>query len=233
MAEEPVDLTAWLEELTARSVNEQVQSIHRYNQLLQKVASGNLDPMKVREEYIRFATEESIRYQRNLSAISLGYFNSLMDLNREFGERFFKKVLEEAEANPPGSKEVLRADLKMHGKQGDTLRAAFLIDNKHMTPLDVSFRVSEFRGEGADPFRPPLRVTPANVKLATKQEQRIDLELPLLPDLFQEGRMYTATIEVLGQNCELLLEVTVDRTEPPAPEPKPKKPRSARKPRAG
>src|SRR5690349_3374239 len=93
MSDDAQDIGKWVQELAARSIKEQMHALQRYQELIQRVARGELDEQKLREEYLRFAGEESARYARNLASLSLNYYGALIDLGRNYNDRLFDQIL--------------------------------------------------------------------------------------------------------------------------------------------
>jgi hypothetical protein len=213
----PQDIGQWIQELTTRSVAEQIRSLQRYTELVQRVARGELDEQAVREEYMRFAREETTRYTRNLATLSLSYYNALIDLSRAYNERFFDQVLSGVSNDAPSERRVppQQVALALHGPVGQELMTSFVVENKRTEAAEISFVVSEFRGPGGTaPFRPPLHLRPPRFVLGPREERQVELRLPLLSEMFVPGQEYSATVVVRGyDDLELLLSVAVEGTD--------------------
>ena len=211
MSENHEDMGQWIQDLTTRAVQEQMRSLQRYQDLMRRVMSGELDEQTIREEYMRFSREETVRYTRNLATLSLSYYNALADLNRTFNDRFFNQVLRtssyqsESETAPPPQK----VETTLKATVGEVASSAFVIENKRTETAEISFVVSEFMGAAdTTPFRPPLQIQPPRFTLAPNEEQAVRIQLPLLPELFSPGEMYSAVIVVRGYgDLELHLRV--------------------------
>jgi|SRR5690606_14141477 hypothetical protein len=211
--EHPQDFQDWLQNLTVRASAEQMRSMQRYNEMMQRIIRGELSESEIREEYMRFASEETARYIRSLATLSANYYSALNELTRNYNDRFFARVMQRA---VPGSEtpssEAQRVAMELRGKAGETIVGSFVIENNRVNATEISFVVSEFTGpEGTDPFRPPLQIQPPHFMLEPKEERTVTLNLPLLPEVFAPGQEYTATIIVRGyDNLELMLTVIVE-----------------------
>ena len=209
------DMGEWIRNLTVRATQEQMRALRRYQELTQRIIRGELDEQSVREEYMRFAREETTRYVRDLASLSLSYYSALADLNRTFTDRFFTQVgsdPDEAQTAAPPQ----QVAMTLTGTVGEVAAGTFIIENQRATTIDISFLVSEFVDSGDTPFRPPLRLKPPRFSLAPNEEQAVELELPLLAELFTPGEEYRAMIVVRGYD-DLELHLTVKTVEETAP----------------
>jgi hypothetical protein len=80
-----------------------MQSLQRYNELLQQTAAGEMDEARLQDEYIRFAREETERYLRGLIEMSLGYQDALFELARLYNPPFFEQALVRPTESPTAS----------------------------------------------------------------------------------------------------------------------------------
>jgi hypothetical protein len=220
--EQPQDFQDWLQNLTVRASVEQMRSMQRYNDMIQRIIRGELNEQEIREEYMRFASEETARYIRSLATLSASYYSALTDLTRNYNDRFFARVMQRAvSGSESSSPEPQRVAMDLRGKIGETIVGSFVIENNRVSATEISFVVSEFAGpEGTDPFRPPLQIQPPHFMLEPKEERTVSLNLPLLQEVFAPGQQYTAAIVVRGYgDLELMLTVFVEpvATEPAQP----------------
>jgi len=220
MSQESEDISKWIQELITRSSRQQVQAMQRLGGLVQRMTSGELDQNRVREEYTHFIQDESTRFVEDLTRLGLSFQTALLELNRKYSDRFFDQVLGSsvAESQPNGQpsqrKEV---EMALSGSPGNELVRTFVIENKRGEEETVTFLVSEFTdAQGNHSFRPPLQLQPARLNLRPGEERAVTLRLPLLPELFQAGERYTATIIARGHSdVTLLLSVAVEAAAAP------------------
>lgn len=203
MGDDPQDIGKWTQELTARSLAEQMRALQRYQELAQRVARGELSEQRLREEYLRFAQEESARYARNLAALSLNYYGALIDLSRGYNDRLFDQMLGNAASSDNNSKPPAapprRVEMELHAPAGQDAIGAFVIENKRSEPADISFIISEFAGApGTATFRSPLQIQPARFSIGPFEERVVTLQLPLHAQMFTPGQRYRATVIVRG-----------------------------------
>jgi len=218
MSQEPEDVSKWIQELIARSTREQIQAMQRLSNLVQRMASGELDQSQVRQEYTRFVKDESNRYVEDLTRLGLSFQAALLELNRKYSDRFFDQVMGSPfqESSPgnghaPQRKEVA---LSLMGAVGEEVSKSFVIENKRAEEETVTFLVSEFTdAQSTQAFRPPLQIQPARLSLRPGEERLVTLRLPLLEDMFQPKGIYFATIIARGHS-DVVLALRVDVAQP-------------------
>lgn len=214
MSQESEDISKWIQELVTRSSRQQAQAIQRLGSLVQRMASGELDQNRVRDEYTHFVQDESTRFVEDLTRLGLSFQTALLELNRKYSERFFDQVLGSSAApSQPNGQPAARKQvtLALSGSPGDELARKFMIENKRDEAEMVTFLVSEFSADqGGEAFRPPLQLEPARLSLSPGEEKAVTLRLPLLPEFFSPGETYRAEIIARGhREVTLLLSVSV------------------------
>lgn len=224
MTAEPFDLAHWLQDLSTRAWEDQRRAAERYSELVQRMASGELDAQALRDETMRFASEEYGRYAGEMAQLSLSYYAALLDLSRAYANRFFDQML------PSGAPEVrarngqaARAEprqvsLELRGPVGGEATAGFVIENKRDAPADIAFVVSDCVDlASGSAFRAPLLVQPPWLTLGPQAEAEVRLQLPLPPELFVPGRQYRAKVAVHGyEELELIVTIGVEAAVEPA-----------------
>jgi hypothetical protein len=210
------ELATVLQELAARSVSDQARALERYRELIQQLADGELSAEAVRAQYDRLVAEQSAHLARDVTAIAVSYYQSLIDLHRSYMDRLFdqlasaERVPRAPDDEPGETSEVPSStiDLMLRGQVGDIVRSSFAITNKQAETTLVMFFVSDFAGDGGDPFRAPIRLDPPRVTLRPRDEQRVTLSVDLDPAMFAPGR-YRGEILVRG-NDDFTLLITID-----------------------
>ena len=217
MSDEAQEIGKWIQELVTRAVREQVQTTQRYGELLQRVARGEVDLKALRIESARFAREETARFARSLATLSISYLNTLLELSRTHNERFIEQVLgaatqaEKAKTESATPAVPHQVKVELHAPLGEEAAGAFVVENRRTTTVEMSFLISEFSANGAAPLRPPLQIEPPRLALEPGEEQIVTLKLPLLPELFEPKKVYTARIAVSGgEAMEVVLNVWAD-----------------------
>ncbi len=203
MSSNPNDLRQIIQELISRSASDQLQNLHRFEELVRQATRGDLDGTALREEYLRFAREEGLRYFNDLTRVGLSFYHSLIELNRHYNERFFEHIAAPDSprngASENGSRRVRIVEMELQGPLGRDARRAFVIENQRDEPVAVSFLISEFTDESGEAnFRPPLQLAPARFDLNPGEERQVLLTLPLLEEFFVPGQVYSATLVASG-----------------------------------
>jgi hypothetical protein len=218
MKEEHQDLGKWIEDLIIGSVRDQAHAVERYSELALRVVRGELDERTVREEYIRFSRDETMRYLRDLATLSLSHYSALLKLGSSYQSRFFERVLDattEEKATVARNAPPQRIEIELRAPVGQDVSSSFVIENKRTERTEISFLISEFLGpRGIAPFRPPLQLKPPRFTLNPREESMVTLTLTLLPELFMPGQRYTAKIVVSGYD-DVELNLTVLPEVPP------------------
>jgi predicted flap endonuclease-1-like 5' DNA nuclease len=233
MREQPQDIQEWIKELISRSAKDQFYNLKRFETLIQRAYLGEIDQNNLRNEYLDFAKKESMRYVNDLIRVGLSFYNTVLDLNSRYNDRFFKQAFHEKNNNlgsTPGGKPRGKIEtLELRGKLGEYAERSFTIENQSQETAEVSFLVSEFENtDGVLSFRPPVQITPPRFTLRPGEEQVINLKIPLLKEVFSSGKECQARIAVSGfENIQFLLKVSADEYGSDATE-KPKS-KSARK----
>jgi hypothetical protein len=221
MSDEPQDLNKSIQDLIISSVREQARAVERYSELAQRIVRGELDERTVREEFIRFARDETMRYLRNFATLSLSYYTALLELGLSYQNRFFERVLgatNNENVTTPRAAPPQRVEIELRAQVGQEVTSSFVIENKRSEKAEISFLISEFVGPPETaPFRPPLQLKPPRFTLDPREEGVVTLTLPLLPELFTPGQSYTAKI-VVGGYDDMELNLSVFPEAPPVPE---------------
>lgn len=213
MNDQTDDIRQFIQELISRSATDNMQNLQRFGDMLRRMSRGNVDQETIREEFLEFARDESERYVRDLTRVGLNFYNTLLELNRHYNDRFFSQVFEEnyryrdvPDAEPARPRTV---QMELHGPLGEEAVRSFVIENKQNEPVSVSFLVSEFTDEANTiSFRPPLQLYPARFTLRPGEEHVVNLQIPLLKEFFVPGQRYSATVVVSGYD-DLVMDLSV------------------------
>lgn len=223
MTGDQLDLTKWLQQLTTHAWADQTRRVEWYTDVMQRVARGELDAEHVRDEFMRFAGEETVSYARDVAQLGLHYYASLLDLGRSYNDRFYDRVFRTRpeQGGPRGSKQDTgprQVTMDLRGEVGGEATAAFVIENKRNATAEISFIVSDFVDmTSGSAFRPPLELQPPWLTLDPHEEAEVRLRLALLDELFTPGRQYRTHVVVSGHDdLELIINVSVEPTAEPA-----------------
>lgn len=217
----------WIRNLASRSITESQRAAGRYTEWTQRLQRGELFDEASRGDYLRFVTEETSRYARDLMTLGLTYYTDVLKLGSTYSEHFFEQMLRDAsereaevslDATQASAAPPQRVVLDVHAPIGEEAVRSFVLENKNTTAKEISFLVSDFIGPaGTAPFRLNLNIQPSRFVLSPGEERAITLRLLLSPELFEPGHRYTATVLVRGYGeLELDLQVRADAPEKPA-----------------
>jgi hypothetical protein len=222
MSPDPLDYIRWWQDLASGPWAAQARSVERYNELMQRVARGELDAEQLRDEFLRFTTEESSQYASEVARLGVEYWSSLLELGREYNDRFYDRVTaaDSAERASTGAQEAgpRQVWMELRGEEGGEASGGFVIENKRDGVAAISFVVSDFvDAQTGTAFRPPLEIHPAWLSLSPREEAEIYLRLSLDEPFFRAGHRYATRIAVQGHDrLELMLTVVVDPAYEPA-----------------
>jgi hypothetical protein len=195
MTDRPERIGARLQDLTIHVGAEVMRSLQRYNELLQRLAGGDLDDTVAREACVLFMREETERYFRGLAEVSTGYYDALLQLASIYNPPFFEQAIRQAQRSTPAPSQPPAGVIELRGSLGDEAVNSFIVTNTSGRTEDVTFVVSEFNGPpGTVPFRPPLRLRPPSFALAPSESQLVRVSLPLVAGLFVPNQRYRAVL---------------------------------------
>jgi hypothetical protein len=159
-------LASLLQELAARSVSDQVAAVQRYRVLLEEIASGRVDAGALRSRYDRLVSEQSAQLARDVSAIGMRFYQSMLDLHRASVDRLFDGLAgaagvaganggEEAPPSaPPAAELVLRGGAGGEARTRSRTRAPSLRSSRsccRSSPARAARRPSAHRSNSIRP----------------------------------------------------------------------------------
>jgi hypothetical protein len=210
--------------LMETSIRGNMQLISRVNELV-KTAGKSLGPDRKKNDgtqsspLIRILGFSLASYSV-LSACALEMLNGLVSAAEH-------SLLGKDTATPEAASPQVCGEIHVETRQGERLKAPFLVENQYSTPLDISFEASDLIASAA-PALPSSHIAfePAALVLGP-QEKAVIIALIDISKAFVAGQTYTSTIRVLGfQGKEVRLVLTIlppTETARPAVKAKPKK----------
>jgi hypothetical protein len=100
--------TRWYQNVTVCIVEQNESALSRCQVLLEKVADGRLTPKSVQEFSRKYMNERALVLSGDAGAAQMRFYESLLQLNREFVENLFARLVREGDAQP---NEPLRIEL--------------------------------------------------------------------------------------------------------------------------
>lgn len=216
MTGRPEEIGERIQDLTVRFGAEIMRALQRYNELLQRFASGELDETAAREAYAQFLRDESARYFRSATEVGTGYYDALFELTSIYNPPFFEQVFHQARRTKQSPTRPRGGNIELRGSLGDEAVSAFRIDNASDHSEEISFVVSEFSGPpGTVSFRPPLRLQPPRFVLDPSQSQVVTVCLPLVAGVFVPDQRYTAVLTTHKRDAfDMTIDVFVNAASP-------------------
>jgi len=197
MTDHPERISARLQDLTTQAGAEMMRSLQRYNELLQRLAGGDLDDGAAREAWVLFMRDETERYFRGLANVSTGYYDALLELGSTYNPPFFEQAVKRTQSPVAAPSQPPAGVIELRGSLGGEAVSTFRVTNASSRDEEVTFEVSEFSGPpDASPFRPPLRLEPPRFILAPAESQLVRASLPLVAGLFVPNQHYSAVLTV-------------------------------------
>jgi hypothetical protein len=212
---DPSDFARLVEELTARSVADQANVTRRYRAMLDRVAAGELDPIRMRVEYDRLVNEQGQRFAQDLTALGVNYYRAILDLNRAYVERLLDHLDDGPDVSPGGEhsrqpEPTPCETVELVGRPGETVTTSFVVENPEPLPARVTFFLSDVISEHDEVIRGCVEIDPPVLDLDGRDERRVTLRVMLDPERFAAGRRYRTQVLVRGiREFELQLEIAV------------------------
>jgi hypothetical protein len=216
--------------LVAKNIRGNMQLVSRVNELV-KNAGKSMGPDRKKDDgkqsalLIRLLDFNLASYEI-LSSYTLDMLNGLVSAAEI---SLFGKDAATAKAASP----KVCGEIQVGGRQGERLKAPFIVENQYSAPLDISFEAGELISS-VTPSLPSSHIAfePATLTLDPRKKAVV-IALIDISKAFVVGQTYTSTIRVLGfQGKEVRLVLTVlppTETAGKARETKPKKkPKAAR-----
>jgi hypothetical protein len=193
--------------LVAKNIRGNMQLVSRVNELVKK-AGKSLEPDRQKSEgkqsalVMRFLDFNLASYEI-MSSCTLDMLNRLISAAEL---SLLGKGAATAEAAPP----KVCGEIQVAIRQGERLKAPFVVENQHSAPLDISFEAGELTAAAA-PSLPSSHIAfePATLTLGP-QKKAVVVALVDISKAFVVGKTYRSTIRVLGfQGQEVRLVLTI------------------------
>lgn len=196
-----------LKSLVARNIQGNMQLVARVNALV-KNAGQSLGPQRRRNEGKQSALLTRL-LDFNLASYEIMSSCTLEMLNGLISAAEISLLGQEAAtaAAAPGK---VCGEIQVEVRQGERLKAPFVVENQYNSPLDISFEASDLTAATA-PALPASRIAfePAALKLDPRQKAVI-MALVDISSAFVVGKTYSSTIRVIGfQGQEVRLRLTI------------------------
>jgi hypothetical protein len=223
---EHIDLTNWFQTLATYAAEQSARSIARQQQLIDRVASGEIPPTAVQEQGRRFLEQQSPAFLADVMALGLSFVGRLQRSSSALADGLYDRVLGPEGTAAARPEPPICVDLR--GPSGSAPSAGIVVENTKLQPADVACRVSAFAPRsGGERFDGGLEIMPARFALAPREQRDVDIRLPLEPGRFATGIDYVATLSIAGAGDRELIVQLIARAEPAPRAAAAEKPRSA------
>jgi hypothetical protein len=210
-----IDVTNWFQALATYSAQQSARSMARHQQLVDRVASGEVLADRVREQGRHFVEQHAPEFLGDVMNLGLTFVGGLQQSSAALADGLYDRVLG-SEPVPPLDPPIC---VDLRGGSGVTASACIVVENTRLEPADVRCRVSDFgRRSGGDRFPAPLVIEPSRFRLAPGEQRDVDLKLALDPVNFAVETDYVATLLISGAGDHDLVVQLIARVEPASQE---------------
>ena len=196
------DWGTWFQQVNEYATAHGAATISAYQELLDRVAAGDIAPGQVQQTSARYLEQRSPEHLRQLMSLCFELLNGLNDVRTHYSEEFLEGMLG---AVRPDDEPALFA-LELAAPLGDTASARLSLTNTREQPSVVRCAASEVRrADGVGPAFPSgITVEPEPVDLAPGEEAELAVSLRLGADRFEAGPLYVGELQVTGHGDERL-----------------------------
>lgn len=216
-----VDLTNWFQTLATYAAEQSARSIARHQQLVDRIAAGEVSPDRVKQQGERFVEEHAPRFLGDVMNLGMTFVGRLQQSSAAVSDGLYDRVLGSevrSQAAQPLDPPIC---IDLRGGSGAVASASIVVENTRSAPAHVVCRVSDFaRRTGGSRFSAGLQVEPSRFTLAPGAQQDVAITLPLDPTHFAVGSDYVATLRITGAGDDDLVVQLMAHAESPhaAPE---------------
>jgi hypothetical protein len=214
-----VDISNWFQALAAYASEQSRRSMTRHQQLVDRVAAGEVAPERVRAQGQHFLEHHAPALLGDVMGLGLTFAGRLQQSSTAVSEGLYDRLL-----GPTGSDATQPLEppvcVDLRASSGAVASACIVVENSRLAAADVECRASDFvRRAGGDRFLAALEIVPDRFRLAPGDQRDVEMRLHLDPALFAVGSDYVATLLVAGAGERDLVIQLMARAESPAVEP--------------
>jgi hypothetical protein len=139
---ETIDLANWFQTLANYAAEQSARSMARHQQLVDKVAAGEIQPGAVHEQGRRFLDTHAPAFLGDVMALGLDFVGRLQKSSATLADGLYDRVLG-PEGNGAGRHDPpVCVDLR--GAPGSVPTASLVVENRRLQPADIVCVASEF-----------------------------------------------------------------------------------------
>lgn len=217
-----IDLTNWFQTLATYAAEQSARSMARQQQLVDRIAAGEIPPALVQEQGRRFLEQHAPEFLGDVMALGLDFVGRLQRSSSSLADGLYDRVLGPEGSESPPPEPPICVDLR--GPTGSIPTATIVVESTRLQPADVVCTASPFASRsGGERFQPALEIVPARFSLAPGEHRDVDIRLTLDQARFAVGVDYVATLSIAGAGERELIVQLLARAETPVVAPAPVK----------
>jgi hypothetical protein len=210
-----VDLTNWFQALATYAAEQSARGMARYQQLVERVASGAVPAARVQEQTQQYLQTHAPEFLATVMDLGLTFVGNLQRSSSTLTAGLYDRVLGPDVQGPSAPEPPIILELR--GPAGSVVASTMVVENTRAETATITCRVSEFTARAfGRRFQPALELEPAQFTLASGAQQDVAIRLTLDPALFAPGADYVATLQISGAGERDLVVQLIARAEPPA-----------------
>jgi hypothetical protein len=193
-----IDLTNWFQTLSKYAAEQSSRGVARHQQLVERVASGEITPAQMQEQNRRYLEAQAPQFVGEVMDLGLSFVGRLQQSSTNLTDGLYDRVLgPEVDESSAAPGPPLVVDLR--GASGSVITKEIVVENTRSAAADVVCRVSEFTPRaGGESFGTDVEVVPSRFTLAPGEARDVTLSLPLDRHAFAPGVDYFAILRISG-----------------------------------
>jgi hypothetical protein len=204
-----IDLTNWFQTLAKYATEQSVRGLARHQQLVERVASGEISPAQMQEQGRRFVEARAPQFVDEVMSLGLEFVGRLQRSSMNVTEGVYDRILGPEAAASTAVDSPVVVDLR--GPIQTTVTSTIEVENTRSEIANVVCSVSEFiPRSGGQPFTGRVEVTPARFMLQPGGSHDVQLSVTLDDRVFRADEDYFAILRIAGaRDREMLVQVIV------------------------
>lgn len=192
---DPANPVQWYQDLTNYAGQLSARAIGAYQALLERVASGEVQPGRLQEVSSEYLERRLPELLRRLSSLYFDLLNGLNDLRANYEEEYLEGIL--SAANRAGQESSFAINLV--APLGETASASLSLANTRDEPAVIRYTVTDVRrADGVGPaFPPKISFTPEVLELQPGQEASLALSLRLDEGDYEPQVLYVGGLQIV------------------------------------
>jgi hypothetical protein len=207
-----IDLTNWFQTLSSYAAEQTARAIARQQQLVERIASGEITPERMQEQGRRYLQSHAPGFIGEVVELGLEFVSRMQQSSTGFTEGLYDRLLgPEGDGAPEAA---LVVDLR--GVAGSIASAEIVVENTRAEPAQIVCGVSEFVSRGGDRGSVSgAEVTPARFTLAAGETRDVTVSLPLDRALVAPDVDYFGILRIAGAGDREMVVQLIARAELP------------------